>query len=241
MDSPNEPPTPDARNDLIARFFDVNLSEAERAALASDLRHDPQTAAAFDRALRAEGLLHAAHAQAPDAALLTKRLQLRAEPPRKRRWSLNLAAAALLLGALGLGFWLYGQPPADGRVASAPVMPNGLRFAVFGTIESSYEGDTFRFRATQVLRPLAEQAPGSPLGHGTFAVRVNGAEFADDPRLSELLKQLQRGQYVTLAVETLEDGTLRLLQVPESIGPHYLGQCACRRVREPQTPARSKG
>lgn len=216
------------------------MSEAERAALASDLRQDPQTAAAFDRALRAEGLLHAAHVPAPDAAQLAQRLLERAEPPRKRRWSLSLAAAALLLGALGLGFWLYGQPPADGRVATA-AMPHGLRFAVFGTIESSYEGDSFRFRATQVLRPLAEQAPGSPLGHGTFAVRVNGAELADDPRLSELLKQLQRGQYVTLAVETLEDGTLRLLQVPESIGPHYLGQCACRRVREPQTPARSKG
>lgn len=250
---------PRAFEERLSQFLNGELSGQERLAFAAVLKNNPQAQAAFDQALHDEALLYAAHGPKPDAKAMAQALSSRlraAASPRRRNWApLGLAAAL----ALALCAWWFAVGPRSsaGPVATAVAVPSesvpvrtaGLRCVVFGMVEDNFDGAKFRFRSSLVFRRVSGVVPLGSLEGRTFDVEVpaemSGTNNAVAVR-DEIFKKLKRGAYATLAIEVDERGAIKLLKVPEAMGPHYPGQCACRQGQElippnQAVPARTQG
>ncbi|MCW8131031.1 MAG: hypothetical protein KIS92_11835, partial [Planctomycetota bacterium] len=115
--------------------------------------------------------------------------------------------------------------------AAAPAEPTAhepLRCVIFGMVEDGYDGAKFRFRSSLVFRRVAGEAPLAALEGKTFEVQVPGDLSGAPAGREDAVRKLKRGAYATLAVEVDAQGAIKLLKVPEAMGPHYPGQCACR-------------
>jgi hypothetical protein len=121
----------DGRRDLLERFLDESIPEAEAERLLGLLDADPAFRAEFVAALRMRGLLHAAHEPETSARRLAEVVGLAVEVGgaglgervmeriegrgRKTRWAVAIAAAWLI----GIVLWIVLRPSPALRVVAA--------------------------------------------------------------------------------------------------------------------------
>lgn len=236
--------------DMLARYLNGDLSADERREFADLITSNPAAQAAFDQALYDEALLQASHRPKPDAKALAQVLATRPQPVRATFSRMHKALAVAAMLAVGLGLWLFARQSStesNSPVAAAPTSTAGptaepLRCVVFGMVEDGFDGAKFRFRSSLVFRRVAGEAPLSLLEGKTFDVHVPGdlAGQVDSVAVAheDAVRKLKRGAYATLAIEMDAQGSIKLLKVPEAMGSHYPGQCACRQGIDLPPPAR---